>query len=54
MHIKLNPTVDANLLSFLRSDLGDDYAFADDKYWVLFQICLDEMMQAIQIETISL
>ncbi len=49
-HIRLNPQLSDSLISFLNEDLGDDYTFDDDKYWFLFQVCLDELMMSIQIE----
>jgi len=49
-HLELLPTVEATLREFLTRDLDDALASSSEKFWALFQRCLDELILAIQRE----
>lgn len=49
-HLTLNPGVDAALAAFLAKDLPGDLIHSEDKYWIVLQTCLDELLTALQRE----
>jgi hypothetical protein len=53
-HLTLLPTVDQAYRRFLERDLPDALFHSADKYWIVFQRCLDELLYATQRESIRL
>lgn len=53
-HLELVPGVEVSLRIFLEKDLDDALSSSQEKYWALFQRCLDELFQGIQKETARL
>jgi hypothetical protein len=53
-HLELMPRVEETLRRFLERDLDENLASSEEKYWALFQRCIDELFQAVQRETAQL
>lgn len=49
-HIELLPAVRTQLNRFLEKDLEGDFTHNDEKHWIQFQRCLDELHRALQYE----
>ena len=49
-HLELIPSAEESLRHYLQVDLDDALASSDERYWGLFQRCLDELFRGIQRE----
>lgn len=53
-HLSLVPSADTALRGFLERDLPGDLIHSPDRYWLVFQSCVDELLTALQREIASL